>query len=257
MKYENCEDLDLLAYLRMRMHDDERKSVEKHLAACARCRHELRELSQAEDQLVQLLTPVMPPDELLSKTLLKAYEQRPPVNVSPISEVVSPQAYGPRRATASDKEHLLRYLVPWTLSAALLIVSVFLAGQVARDSTSLKTMQRQLAAASRAVTLQPTQVQAGATGKVVIMPTQSGIQLLVYISNVKPTTGSQVYHVWLLHHGVRQSAGVIKVNSNRVGVLQVPLTGPQTSSDTIGITLEPNAKTKIPLGPKVLGANQV
>lgn len=197
----------------------------------------------------------------------ESFRQRPAVGNSRVSTETyvgrnthaSTDASGSAGGVSSDglrkRTNLARRILPWSISAALFLVSLVLTQQVVHDRQQVSGLQAQLAHVTTAVDLQPTHILQNASGKAVVIPTASGVQLIVYISHVTPTQGSEVYHVWLLNHGTRHSAGVITTSPRGTGVLQVSLNGQHARFDGIGITLEPNAETTEPTGPKVLEAN--
>lgn len=246
MTDQNCANLDLLAYLRGSLDASEALDVELHLRSCPECQAELVQLREAEGVLPFALKPVSPPDFLRSQVLAEAFSQRPPASNNCDSEVPTQR----RRAS----RFAFRQWFPWSVSAALLIICVVLAQQVVNTKGQVNTLKHQLADSTTAVALQPTNYLATAQGHAIVIPAHDGVQLIVYISDVKPTEGSEVYHVWLWNKGVRASAGTLTVNQHGTGVLEVSLRGTNATFDGIGITLEPNATTKVPTGPKVLGS---
>ena len=77
-------------------------------------------------------------------------------------------------------------------------------------------------------------------------------ELVVNVFDFPQTKGQEVYQVWLIDNGQRQSAGVFRPDKEGYGVLTVDLSK-LNSFDTIGITLEPNTKSKQPRGKKIVG----
>jgi hypothetical protein len=77
-------------------------------------------------------------------------------------------------------------------------------------------------------------------------------ELVVNVFDFPQTEGKEVYQVWLIDNGHRQSAGVFKPDKEGFGVLTVD-TSKFNSFDTIGITLEPDAEGKQPRGIKIVG----
>ncbi|WDL98037.1 anti-sigma factor [Alicyclobacillus sp. ALC3] len=279
MSEYTCEDIDLLAYLQERLTGVEREVVSRHVATCLTCQRDVAQLEQAQTLLPSALAPVDPPVDLKAIVMAEAFKQRSPQEVlrqrspeevlrqrSPVGTTyVSSNAYASTDASENadgassngrrKRTSFARRMLPWSLSAALFLVSLVLTQQVVHDRQQVNGLQAQLAHATTAVALQPTHILQNASGKAVVIKTGSGIQLIVYISHVTPTRGSEVYHVWLLNHGTRHSAGIITTSSGGTGVLQVSLNGQHAQFDAIGITLEPNAETTEPVGPKVLGTN--
>lgn len=77
-------------------------------------------------------------------------------------------------------------------------------------------------------------------------------ELVVNVFDFPQTKGQEVYQVWLINNGQRQSAGVFRPDKDGFGVLTVDTTK-INSFDAIGITLEPNTKSKQPRGKKIVG----
>lgn len=245
-----CTELDLLAYLSDALPAEEREAVSRHVETCQVCQGDLEQMKQAEAIVPLALDPVLPPESLRTRVLEEAFRRRPPI---------SKRNDGGANAHSSRKNDArwVRRILPWFVSAVLLVVSLGLTQQIVHDGKQLKTLKVQLANSTRTVDLQSTHVLHSARGKAVLIPQNNGVQLIVYISNVKPTQSSEVYHVWLLNHGARVSAGVMTTSARGIGVLQVSLAGSRAEFDGIGITLEPNAQTTVPTGPKVLGTNSL
>ncbi|QSO49656.1 anti-sigma factor [Alicyclobacillus mengziensis] len=283
MKELKCEELDLLAYLSGSLNTQDHEAVHRHLAWCAACRSELELLEEATKVLPAVLEPISPPDTLRTQVLNEAFRVRPPV--AAVRNLVQPgskgtdggvtesrnvgsRAVGSRNRwdTASRKldsktrwphKRLFGRLLPWSVSVVLFVVCLALTQNLLTETHRVTALKQELVHTATTVALRPTQYLQGASGRVVIIPAKNGVKLIVSVSNAKPTLGAQVYHVWLLNHGQRKSAGTLTVNRQGVGVLQVALNGAKAKFDAIGITLEPSAMTKVPTGPKVLGANKL
>lgn len=251
MREYTCAEIDLLAYLQKRLTREEFEGASRHVTTCQDCQRDLVQLEQTYTLLPIALAPVDPPKDLKAKVLAQAFEQRPPADTATVKTGNVPAA------SHRKHSHFAQRVLPWALSAALFVVSLGLSQQVVHDREQLRGLQGQLARATMAVDLQPTRVLQSASGKAVVIPTTNGVQLIVYISHVKPTQGREVYHVWLWNHGTRKSAGVITTTTRGSGALQVSLNGARAQFDGIGITLEPSAATNVPTGPKVLGASSL
>ncbi|WP_313235981.1 anti-sigma factor [Sporosarcina ureae] len=77
-------------------------------------------------------------------------------------------------------------------------------------------------------------------------------ELVVSVFDFPQTKGQEVYQVWLIDNGQRQSAGIFRPDKEGYGVLTVDMSK-LNSFDTIGITLEPNTNSKQPRGKKIVG----
>lgn len=77
-------------------------------------------------------------------------------------------------------------------------------------------------------------------------------ELIINVYDFPQIQGKEVYQVWMIDNGRRQSAGVFKSDKEGFGVLTVD-TSKLDAFDTIGITLEPDATSKQPRGKKIVG----
>lgn len=77
-------------------------------------------------------------------------------------------------------------------------------------------------------------------------------ELVISVTGFPQTEGKEVYQVWLIENGHRQSAGVFKPDPKGNGILTVS-TSKFNKFDNIGITLEPDAEGKQPRGKKIVG----
>lgn len=77
-------------------------------------------------------------------------------------------------------------------------------------------------------------------------------ELIINVYGFPETQGEEVYQVWVIDNGRRQSAGVFKSDKEGFGILTVD-TSKLDAFDTIGITLEPDATSKQPRGKKIVG----
>ncbi|CAM2858610.1 anti-sigma factor [Paenibacillus sediminis] len=78
-------------------------------------------------------------------------------------------------------------------------------------------------------------------------------KLIITMNGLHPTTGKNVYQVWLLHGDERYNCGTFRVSSDGRGVLIYQLLDPDVQIDGFGITLEPDSNGSKPRGIKVAG----
>ncbi|MCF8568440.1 anti-sigma factor [Alicyclobacillus tolerans] len=233
-----CDSLDLWAYAEQRLSSEEREAVHKHLENCSLCRAQLQDLQDGFEAISHAMTPLQPPPSLRQQVLGAAFES-PATNRE--SKPTQPFRFPLRRSSIAI--------------AAMALFSAGLLAQVVRDQHQLSLLQHQLArAVPTAVSLQATKYTPKATGQVVLTRQGNSVHLVLVAANLKPTQGSQVYHIWLWNQNHRSSAGVMTVSSQGTGWFETTLSGPAATFNAIGITLEPTAKTEVPVGPKVLSA---
>ena len=106
--------------------DDERASFEEHLATCAQCTAEVRELQEVAGLLATAAKPVSPPASLRDRILADARAVRP---ISAASSRAEPRAAEPKddlypRVPVSGTIQVRRSLIPWLVAAAAVIAAV-------------------------------------------------------------------------------------------------------------------------------------
>lgn len=77
-------------------------------------------------------------------------------------------------------------------------------------------------------------------------------ELIIHVAGFPEVQGQQVYQVWAIYNGQRQSAGIFKPDTAGFGILTIN-TSDLDKFDTIGITLEPDASSTQPRGKKIVG----
>ncbi|SFL49637.1 Anti-sigma-K factor rskA [Paenibacillus sp. 1_12] len=92
-----------------------------------------------------------------------------------------------------------------------------------------------------------------ATGKCFIKQQGDAKQLVLQVNGLNKNTGDWAYQVWFVKEGVRYNGGTFRVNEKGDGVLTYDLTPAESTFETLGITLEPDAQGTKPRGKKVLG----
>lgn len=92
----------------------------------------------------------------------------------------------------------------------------------------------------------------GAYGYALLVNNNGKEELIINVYGFPEAQGKEVYQVWTINNGRRQSAGVFKPDKEGFGVLTVD-TSNLDAFDTIGITLEPDATSKQPRGKKIVG----
>lgn len=256
MNNECCQTIDLLAYLNTDLSAEESQKIETHIQHCVSCSNELRELQESLKLLPFAIHPISPPPILRQMIFKKAYHIKPPISQENLNPLLPRPKSSQNEKWRGNRWTKSIHWLTW-LSAALFITSVGLGTQVLRDQTKLSILQTKLSHAPKTVTLQPTTFAQKASGKAILVPQGKNLHFIVYVNQLKPTLGQQVYHIWLWQKNKRSSAGIMRVNTNGIGMFEQTLTGTLTEFDGIGITLEPNAHTIHPVGPKVLGSTEV
>jgi anti-sigma factor RsiW len=219
----------------------ERKRVQAHARACPSCRARIAEAQALGDALLAAPVRMEPPAGLGPRILDRA-----------------------RGTLTLDLRHRTRRRgTLWLgVAAALLLAANGLqlwqaghlraeiarlraAGAVAGQLGATATVERQLS-------LVGTAVAPGASAQVSVVREADQEMLLLTASGLPALRGAEVYHLWLLQGDRRRSGGTFTVAADGRGALVVHLpTG--VTFDAVGVTREPNASTRQPQGPKVLG----
>ena len=106
----------------------------------------------------------------------------------------------------------------------------------------------------RTFDLKGVNLAASASGSAYLLEEGRDTVLVIDLSKMPSTKDEEVYQVWLLKNGNRQSAGTLKPDPNGNGIITSRLPK-DLSFDDIGITLEPTPNNTQPQGQKVLGTS--
>ncbi|MFI0986827.1 anti-sigma factor domain-containing protein [Streptomyces exfoliatus] len=219
--------------------DEEREAVERHLAHCAACAHEVRELSETAARLgLAVAEPVG--QELRAEVLRRIADVRqlPPVTVG------AGRAFGTGRGP--------RRLPRWALAASL-AGAVTLAGlaglqyqraEEARD----RAVRAEASAEAVAVVLAAPDARVstarladGVVGTLVHAPS---LDRAVFAAAGMPAPpAGKVYQLWYDDSGTMRSAGLMASGTTSSTTL---LEGPANRSSGIGITVEPEGGSPRP-----------
>ena len=106
--------------------DDERASFEQHLATCAQCAAEVRELQEVAGLLATAAKPVAPPAALRDRILADARAVRPISAAAARSQPATPEPKEEyyARVPISGTVQVRHSLIPWLAAAAAIIVAV-------------------------------------------------------------------------------------------------------------------------------------
>lgn len=235
-----------LEYVAGELDPAERVAFEGHLPGCPDCRREIAELGAVWEALQADMERKEPPRDLKSQVFaaLDVLEGKRSPRMRPMPAT---------RRKLTGLAVALAAIV--TLVAGLLWrfgdggpqqepVPVWLENALAAPAAEME----------RLVPLRPAGEGAGdrAYGFACIVRQGEARQLVVYVFGARRTSGEEAYQVWLIRGGERQSAGTFRVDGERgIGVLAIPVRSGTVSFDTIGITLEPDARGSQPRGPKM------
>ncbi|HEV3475853.1 MAG TPA: anti-sigma factor [Rubrobacteraceae bacterium] len=198
---EHLEVRDLLGpYVMGALGAEEQREVEEHLAECAPCREETRDLSVAHERLADLASAMeTPPQELKSRVLTGL----------------------PRRETSR---------IPLVAAAAILcvlaVLGVLFSSEIfGRDEVA-------------SATLEPTDLAPRAGGELQVHRDDPNAQAELEVWGLPRPGKDEYYELWFGEEGGRVSAGTFTVGAEGTETLYMSV--PQEASDyqQVGITLE-------------------
>lgn len=241
---------DLALYALGALEGAEKEALEQHLERCPSCHGELQQF-QSDATLLALSTIGPVPRSLLRKRLLRAIarERREPVTA------LKRFAWWP--------------LVPYAVSAALLIVAAF----VWSENRSLKSalanldqrhseMKGQLRVAqelvntltspeSKHITLVPVKALPQPQGKAYYL--SSSGQLIFLASNLAPLPPNKVYELWLIpSSGSPIPAGLFQPDSRGTVTVVNPPLATGIEAKAFAITVEPTGGSPAPTSPPIM-----
>ena len=123
---------------------DERASFEQHLATCAQCAAEVRELQEVAGLLATAATPVAPPPALRDRILADARAVRPISTARPQPTAAAPQVDS--RTTAKEPVTVgRRSMLPWLAAAAAILIAVSINVRYQNERSARAGIEQQLA----------------------------------------------------------------------------------------------------------------
>ncbi|MBI2911196.1 MAG: anti-sigma factor [Chloroflexi bacterium] len=234
----------------------ERDAVERHLEACAECRHEYAAWRDAS-ALLAVAAPVAAPPPALRGRILAAVAQEG--RLTPGFATPSPRMWrggrGVRRswwAWAAAAGVLIALPIGWGATATFGEVEQLRAAN--RQMQEEMEHQRQLvsfatSAAARMEELRGTEAAPRSAGMFLFDPAERQGLLLAYRM---PPLPDGVYQLWLVRAGTRVSGGVFGVDGRGNGRLLVESPEPLERYESVGVTAEPMALAQ-PTGSRILG----
>jgi Anti-sigma-K factor rskA/Putative zinc-finger len=246
------------AYVMDAVSGPDRIRFEEHLADCASCREEIRELREATARLA-VAAAVVPRAELKAMALRAAEHTRqlPPVT----GEAAAPSVGGAvdPAAAGSRARRPLRRLVPRiaAVAAAALIVLVFVlvtvmhSAQHQLDQAQLRT--RAIAAVLNApdAVMLTSHVSTGGSATVVMSHAQH--RLVFTAAGLHALPSAERYELWLMSPAGAQPAGLFV--ASRQGLASPMVVSGLARGDWIGMTVEPASGSHQPTSAPVLMLN--
>jgi anti-sigma-K factor RskA len=247
----------LEAYVLGQLAEDERRAVDVHLAACASCAREVRELNDVLATLGQTVPPVAPPAALRQRVLAAAAaEPQDPVRVVGLIK----------------RRHPMWVALPWAAAAALILAVgvVFFRVDSAREQLAVELVQARndndklqerlrrftaqtdlalsilTAGDMREIPLIGREGAAAAAARAYWSPARG---LLVVADRLPAPPPGRIYQVWVIENGQPASAGLLGEESAGRGMLiATPPRADAGTSVTVAVTDEPPGGLPAPSG---------
>ncbi|RKN70161.1 anti-sigma factor [Paenibacillus ginsengarvi] len=245
----------LFSYFLRELPEAEERAFETHLAGCAACQEELKQLKMAWETLPYKMEELEPPEQLKSEVLGAILQKYPAADAvsKPAERDMEPRPVLVKTEAKRKKSAVWRYA-----AAAVIVVLIGFAGwtEVSRrldkatGHTQLHT-PTQLVGQYSLKSFDPG--VPAAAGSAWIMKKGESMELVLQTSGLPKLQGNQVYQVWLVKSGDRHNCGTFRVDSEGNGVLTYVIDEDDREFDTIGITLEPDSGGMQPRGKKILG----
>jgi len=220
---------------------EEAREVRAHCALCLSCRAILADYGYVALGLCEGAPQREPPARLA--TALRA--QIAPASSAPRCDWRSlfrlPAGYSPGLAVAAIACVLLAALAVWRFTAPPADPDAI---EVARLQRSTEALKAGIKGTDRAPS---------STGQVLADP-QSSVGYLV-VSQLNTLPPEQVYQVWLIRNGVRDSGGTFTVDAQGSARVRLQGTVAFAGYSDVGVTVEPKGGSPGPTSPKVIGGS--
>ncbi len=239
--------------------DEDLLKVARHLPQCAHCRAELSTYAQTVDQLALAAPLRTPPPDLKAKVMQRVAGS--PVSPQATNPVSRPSASHQERPQEAKRQSFLEQLtsmlsprIGWALGAVAVILLLFLAVNNVLLWQRVNTLQAQAPAGkAHLVNLTSTQNAPQAAGYVLVF--ENNTYGTLTMENAPILDANHQYQIWLIKDGKRTSGGVLDVDEDGYGVLEIVSNQPLMNYESFGITIEPKGGSPAPTGKKVLGSD--
>lgn len=224
---------------------DEREQFEQHLATCAQCEQEVRELLETT-ALLGVAASEPPPPALRARVMAEIGQTRQ------LPPLLSQQRSGPVVPLRRRENRLRR----WTLTAAacLAVFTIGLgayAAQVQRELSDLREHANQIAAVQTAPDVRSvTGTKRGATATV--MASRKADQLVFMSSGLAELREGRTYELWLIGKDGPVPAGTFEPSGGRHDAKIIEGIG---DAEKLGITEEPDGGSPQPTTPVLLAVD--
>jgi len=267
MKHEEYENLAALEAIGA-LSEDERRSLEEHLAGCPSCSAVHEELQQAAALLALSVQPVAPPPEIRQKLL----ERIGTDSVTPFVRPVRTEAVGKPASTAGPKWWMAAaaaglFLVLWGSSEMRLRGERERMRASEERSRQLVASQQQLQNSNEKMRTQIASISAASTRTIGLVgkeiPSASARvfldtkrrQAFVFFHDLPPNSGDKSYQLWIIPQGDKAaplSVGVFDADEQGEASVVIENLPVGREIKGLAVTLEPRGGVPAPSGKMVM-----
>lgn len=230
----------------------ERSSFTGHLAGCAQCRDDVREMREATARL-GMAAQLRPRPELKEQTVSAAFRtsQLAPVvdGTSDAETRPSPGGRGQRRGRKTPRGWSVHLPAKLTLaSAALVTAAATVFGLVASNMMDqLNHTERQdhmIATVLNAHDMVRLIARVTTGGMAIVMMSHHEHRLVFTAHDLRPLPSGQAYELWLMGPAGDRPAGMLRIGTD--GMTEPTVVSGLRPGDAIGVTVEPAGGSPLP-----------
>lgn len=265
-----CQEIqDLIpAYVLSALDPPDLVAVMEHLRLCRTCEAEVAAYRRVADML-PFATPATEPPPELKLRLMAQIEREAAGKLDTRGKSVTPKVTGRSRPGWIRGERSVPRIILWGAAAALVATIALgimviqlrsaLDQQVAQTRSLQALLQRQqqinsFLTSPNMVTLNVQATAAGSQTHGRLFLSRDSQHALLVVDDLPPLPAGQVYQLWLIRDGERDSGGIFTVDEQGYGVLLVEAPHPIRMYQAIGVTNEPPGGSPGPTGTKWLEA---
>jgi Anti-sigma-K factor rskA/Putative zinc-finger len=246
-----CENLSL--YIINDLTKREKEQFEHHLKTCTHCQHELESLKETWQTLSYDIEEVDVPESLKAEVMNFIFEE------NKMLEQVKKVETEKQSFKGLFKLIFTKHFSPLStaVTAILVIGLIGLSWNNHQLKDTITALENEAVEPTQIVTtfaLKGQDLAASANGTAYLLQKGNDTSLVIELNNMPSMKDDEVYQVWLLKNGIRQTAGTLKPDQNGNGLIAYRLPADH-SFDDIGITLEPTPYNTQPQGQKVMGTS--
>ncbi|RJS62015.1 anti-sigma factor [Bacillus sp. PK3_68] len=241
----------LLSFIANDLDKRKKRRFKEHLQRCPDCLKEYEQMTDVWHSLYLDIEEQEVPETLKSEVMDFIFDEKEE------NEKKAGRAYINEWTNALFKQFPPAASITVLLLTGLVIVLVFANSHLRNEMAQSSQNNEQPARVVSTFSLQAAELgveHLNTGGSAVILQQGKTRSLVVQVNHLPQLAGSEVYQVWLLNNGKRESAGVFKPDESGAGILTYQL-AQDLKFDQIGITVEPDQYSIEPRGEKIVGSS--